>query len=236
MISDGKEHCSEDCSEAEKFNDNNNSIKDNIIKKYDIESSVNNYPMFVGEKNIQNSNKGFNRAVVKADESVVGADVMNIGIVGMQTEGESVVKAVEMQDAQGYVARCTTLSTSSFCLVVWSARKADESVVGADVMNIIGIMGMQTDGESVVEAVESTVVAAVAGDIVMGVQMDGKSVMDDSENAVDVVYADAAVMGAHTDDRRAAVTVSVVMGAFVLDAGTSSSSDMYDADARKCCG
>jgi hypothetical protein len=29
---------------------------------------------------------------------------------------------VEMQDAQGYVARCTTLSTSSFCLVVWSAR------------------------------------------------------------------------------------------------------------------
>jgi hypothetical protein len=27
-----------------------------------------------------------------------------------------------MQDAQGYVARCTTLSTSSFCLVVWSAR------------------------------------------------------------------------------------------------------------------
>jgi hypothetical protein len=30
--------------------------------------------------------------------------------------------SVEMQDAQGYVARCTTLSTSSFCLVVWSAR------------------------------------------------------------------------------------------------------------------
>jgi hypothetical protein len=29
---------------------------------------------------------------------------------------------VEMQDAQGYVARCTTLRTSSFCLVVWSAR------------------------------------------------------------------------------------------------------------------
>jgi hypothetical protein len=33
-------------------------------------------------------------------------------------------KVVEMQDAQGYVARCTTLSTSSFCLVVWSARLA----------------------------------------------------------------------------------------------------------------
>jgi hypothetical protein len=33
--------------------------------------------------------------------------------------------AVEMQDAQGYVARCTTLSTSSFCLVVWSARIAN---------------------------------------------------------------------------------------------------------------
>jgi hypothetical protein len=27
-----------------------------------------------------------------------------------------------MQDAQGYVARCTSLSTSSSCLVVWSAR------------------------------------------------------------------------------------------------------------------
>jgi hypothetical protein len=31
-------------------------------------------------------------------------------------------KTVEMQDAQGYVARCTTLSTSSCCLVVRSAR------------------------------------------------------------------------------------------------------------------
>jgi hypothetical protein len=35
---------------------------------------------------------------------------------------------VEMQDAQGYVARCTTLSTSSFCLVVWSARPFVENI------------------------------------------------------------------------------------------------------------
>jgi hypothetical protein len=32
-------------------------------------------------------------------------------------------KTVEMQDKQGYVAICTTFSTSSFCLVVWSARE-----------------------------------------------------------------------------------------------------------------
>jgi hypothetical protein len=73
MISDGKKDGGED----EKFNDNNNnnSIKDDIIEKYNIEPSVNNYPMFVGEKNIQNSNRGFNRAVVEADESIVGTDV-----------------------------------------------------------------------------------------------------------------------------------------------------------------
>jgi hypothetical protein len=40
---------------------------------------------------------------------------------GYKLKGHS----VEMQDAQGYVARCTTLSTSSFCLVVWSARKEE---------------------------------------------------------------------------------------------------------------
>jgi hypothetical protein len=163
MISDGKE----DCSESDKFNDNNNSIKD---KKCNIKSSVNNYPMFVGEKNIQNSNRGFNRAVVEADESVVGTDVMNPGVAGMQA-----------------------------------------------------------DGESVVQAGESIVVAVVAGDIVMDVQMYGKNVMDARENVVDVVYADAAVVGVHTDDRRAAV--AVVMGAFVLDAGTSSSDDISDAES-----
>jgi hypothetical protein len=101
--------------------------------------------------------------------------------------------------------------------------EADESVAGTDVMNP-GIVGMPADGESVVEAGESIVVAVVAGDIVMDVQMDGESIMDARENVVDVVYADAAVVGVHMDDRRAAVAVA--MGAFVLDAGTSSSDDI----------
>jgi hypothetical protein len=39
-------------------------------------------------------------------------------------------QTVEMQDAQGYVARCTTLSTSSFCLVVWSARRYQHYSLG----------------------------------------------------------------------------------------------------------
>jgi hypothetical protein len=132
------------------------------------------------------------KAVVKADESIMGADVMNIGIVAMQTDGKSVVEANALiQNSNGGFDRTVV--------------KADETVMGADVMNI-GIVGMQTDGESVMEAVKSTVKAAVAGDIVMDVQMDGKSVIDARENAVDVVYADATVVGVHTDDRRAAVT------------------------------
>jgi hypothetical protein len=62
-------------------------------------------------------------------------------------------------------------------------------------------------------------VAVVADDIVMDVQMDGESVVDAREN----------VVGVHTDDRRA--TVAVVMEAFVLDAGTNSSSDISDAES-----
>jgi hypothetical protein len=92
-----------------------------------------------------------------------------------------------------------------------------------------GMVGMQADGESVVEAGENILMAVVAGDIVMDVQMDGESVMDAGENVVDVVYADAAVVGVHTDDRRAAV--AVVMGAFVLDAGKSSSDNISDAES-----
>jgi hypothetical protein len=44
----------------------------------------------------------------------------------------SLWQIVEMQDAQGYVARCTTLSTSSFCLVVWSARRYQHYSLGGD--------------------------------------------------------------------------------------------------------
>jgi hypothetical protein len=96
--------------------------------------------------------------------------------------------------------------------------EANESVVGADMMNF-GIVGMQTDGKSVMEAGESIVVAVVADDIVMDVQMDGESIEDAKEN----------VVGVYTDDRRAAV--AVVMGAFVLDAGTSSFHDISDAES-----
>jgi hypothetical protein len=64
--------------------------------------------MFVGEKNIQNSNRGFNRAIVEADESVVGADVMNF---------------TNIQNSNGGFNRAVV--------------EADESIVGTDVQMIL---------------------------------------------------------------------------------------------------
>jgi hypothetical protein len=60
-------------------------------------------------------------------------------------------EAVEMQDAQGYVARCRTISTSSFCLVVWSARDSEKLkwvVWNVDVTNDDNIV-VQPDDDSV---------------------------------------------------------------------------------------
>jgi hypothetical protein len=47
------------------------------------------------------------------------SDFANDKVTGTSVYGYVVyIGGVEMQDAQGYVARCTTRSTSSFCLVV----------------------------------------------------------------------------------------------------------------------